>query len=153
MTTTSASTAAPANVVLDQPLYGATIGQAFVRFWRKCVTLHGRASRSEFWWWFLIYAGGGVLLSILNQAVVGAAPTGQTSLSEIIDHTVKVSIASTAWSLINFVGAVTLTVRRLHDTNRSGWWWFIQLVPVIGSIIMIIFVALPTHPAGSRFDR
>ena len=148
ITTTTTSTAG-----LDQPLYGASIGQAFTRFWRKYVTLRGRASRSEFWWWFLIYAGFGVVLSVINQIVVGALPAGETELSVIINHTVKVSIASTIWSLINFIGAISLTVRRLHDTNRSGWWWFVQLIPMIGSIIMIIFVALPSNQAGRRFDH
>ena len=114
--------------------------------------MRGRASRSEFWWWFLIYAGVGVLLSIANQVVVGAAPAGQTDTATIIRHAVAVSIASTAWSLVNLVGGITITVRRLHDTDRRGWWWFIQLVPILGSITMIILVALPTDPAGRRFD-
>ena len=140
------------SVGLDRPLYHATIGQAFGRFWRKYTTVRGRASRSEFWWWFLIYAGVGVLLSIANQVVVGAAPAGQTDTATIIRHAVAVSIASTAWSLVNLVGGITITVRRLHDTDRRGWWWFIQLVPILGSITMIILVALPTDPAGRRFD-
>lgn len=143
---------ARAGAALDQPLYHATIGQALGRFWRKYTTLRGRASRSEFWWWFLIYAAVGVLLSIANQLIVGAAPAGQTDTATIIGHVVAVSVASTAWSLVNLVGGVTVSVRRLHDTNRSGWWWFIQLIPVLGSITMIILVALPSNPAGHRFD-
>lgn len=150
----TASTApARTSATIDQPLYGATIGQAFSRFWRKYATLHGRASRSEFWWWFLIYAGVGVLLSVINQIVVGAAPPDQNTMSMIIRHSAETSIASSVWALINLVGGITITVRRLHDTNRRGWWWFIQLIPLVGSIIMIILVALPTNPAGSRFDR
>lgn len=147
-----ASTPSATDAGLDKPLYGATIGQAFIRFWRKYAILHGRSSRSEFWWWFLIYVAIGIMLSVTSQLLVGAAPP-DSSTSMTIRRIMETSIASTTWSLINFVGGVSVTVRRLHDTDKSGWWWFIQLIPIIGSITMIIFVVLPTNPAGSRFDR
>lgn len=142
------------SAALDRPLYGATFGQALGRYWRKYATFSGRASRSEFWWWFLFYAGIGTVLSIIGQVVAGAAPTGPAvTPSAVIGHSVQASLASSIWALINFVGGIAITVRRLHDTNRRGWWWFIQLIPVVGAIVMIVFMALPTDPAGSRFDR
>ena len=39
-----------------------------------------------------------------------------------------------------------MTVRRLHDTGRSGWWWFIQLIPIAGFIIMLVFLLTESKP-------
>lgn len=58
-------------VPLDQPLYGATIGQAFVRFWKKYVVFSGRASRSEFWWAVLITTIIGVVIEVIGIAAGG----------------------------------------------------------------------------------
>lgn len=123
--------------------YGASAPQAWRRFVTKYFVFSGRASRSEFWWWMLAFVVVSVALSLTNKAAVGPAPTGPDA---VLHYTVQTSVLSTAWSVINFVGAAALTVRRLHDTGRSGWWWFIQLIPVIGSIVMVVLVLLPTRP-------
>jgi uncharacterized membrane protein YhaH (DUF805 family) len=135
----------------SQPLYGASIVDAQRRFWRKYLVLEGRASRSEFWWWMLVFVAVSILLSLVNRELVrplGAAP----STDAIFVYSAKTGALSTLWSLANFVGGIAVTVRRLHDTNRSGWWWFVQLILGVGSIVMIVLVALPTRPAGRRFD-
>jgi len=127
----------------DGAQYGASAADAWRRFVRKYFVFSGRASRSEFWWWMLAFVVVSVGLSLINKAAVGPAPTDPSAVWHYILQT---SVLSTLWSLINFVGAAALTVRRLHDTGRSGWWWFVQLIPVIGSIVMIVFVLLPTRP-------
>jgi uncharacterized membrane protein YhaH (DUF805 family) len=43
-------------------------------------------------------------------------------------------------------------VRRLHDTNRSGFWIFIAFVPFVGGIILLVFMLLDSNPQGARFD-
>jgi uncharacterized membrane protein YhaH (DUF805 family) len=136
---------------LSQPLYGASIIDAQRRFWRKYLTLSGRASRSEFWWWMLVFIAVSLLLSLVNRQVVeplGGAPSNHA----ILVYSAETGVLSTLWSLLNLVGAVSLTVRRLHDTNRSGWWWFVQLIPGLGSVAMIVLVALPSRHEGRRFD-
>ena len=136
---------------LSQPLYGANIVEAQRRFWRKYVVFRGRASRSEFWWWMLVLVVIGLLLSLVGRALVhplGPAP----SSAEIVTYSVKTGALSTLWSLVNLVGGSALTVRRLHDTDRSGWWWFVQLVVGVGSVVLIVLVALPSRAAGRRFD-
>jgi uncharacterized membrane protein YhaH (DUF805 family) len=124
-------------------LYGASAPQAWRRFVTKYFVFSGRASRSEFWWWMLAFVVVSTGLSVINKAVVGPAPTDPDA---VLHYTLQTSVLTTIWSLINLVGAASLTVRRLHDIGRSGGWWFIQLVPVIGSIVMIILVLLPTRP-------
>lgn len=44
------------------------------------------------------------------------------------------------WSLLTFLPSLAVTVRRLHDTGRSGWWILIMLVPLIGFILMIVWL-------------
>ena len=62
------------------------------------------------------------------------------------------------YSLLALVGLATLlptlaaTVRRLHDTDRSGWWYFISFVPMVGGFILLYFSVLEPNPRGARFD-
>jgi uncharacterized membrane protein YhaH (DUF805 family) len=136
---------------LDAPLRGASFGQAFTRFFKKYATFHGRASRSEFWWWFLansIISGllYGLAYSVGNPMMVNENGVPTPVFSAIL-------IPYYIWSLATFIPWLALSWRRLHDTNRSGAWWFIGLVPFVGGIILLVFFLLPPDPAGARFDR
>jgi uncharacterized membrane protein YhaH (DUF805 family) len=88
---------------------------------RVCFTKYadfsGRAGRSEYWW-FLLFI---VLVSIA---------------ASMISH-----VLSAVFSLATLVPSIAAATRRLHDTNRSGWWQLICLVPVIGIIVLIVFLA------------
>jgi len=132
-------------------LYGATPLQAWRRFVTKYVAFSGRASRSEFWWWLLAFAVVSIVLGLVNKAIVPAPASGDTAT--VRAYSLQTSILQLIWALLNFVGAAALTVRRLHDIGLSGGWWFVQLVPGIGSIAMIVLVALPTAASGARFER
>jgi uncharacterized membrane protein YhaH (DUF805 family) len=131
-------------------LYGASLPRAWARFVTKYVVFSGRASRSEFWWWFLGFAVVSLVLSFVNKAIV--PPVQSADAGAILSYTVQVSTLQLVWALVNFIGAASLTVRRLHDAGISGWWWFIQLVPVAGQIAMVVLVALPERATGGRFD-
>lgn len=139
---------------LSQPLYGASFGQAFGRFWKKYATFTGRASRSEFWWWYLanviviavlyaITAIGGVSGATLDPA------TGTTQPGPLIGVGAFLLVA---WALATIVPNLAIAWRRLHDTNKSGAFWFLAFVPLVGGIILIILFALESDPQGARFD-
>lgn len=83
----------------------------------KYVDFSGRASRSEFWWFFLFCCLVGLAAGMFGF---------------IVNCLVFLGL------LLPQVAAAT---RRLHDTGRSGWWQLIGLVPVIGWIVMIVFLA------------
>ncbi|GAA1838698.1 DUF805 domain-containing protein [Microlunatus capsulatus] len=145
---------------LDQPLYDASPRQAFVRFWKKYATFSGRASRSEFWWWYLISVVVSIILGVISVAVVGVDTTvpapGADAQQYAVDsmlRSLKTSAASSVWSLLTFVGLLALSARRLHDTGRSGWWYLIILVPVVGIVVLIVFWASAPRPEGQRYDR
>jgi uncharacterized membrane protein YhaH (DUF805 family) len=132
---------------LDLPLYGATFSQAFVRFWKKYATFSGRASRSEYWWWALIGALVGILTTSLDIGASGSLAQANADLSGPGD------IINAIFGLATIIPSLALAVRRLHDTNRSGWWILIGLVPLVGWIILLVFYVSGPNPAGARYDR
>ena len=92
--------------------FSDSIGSCFGKF----ATFKGRASRSEFWWFYLFQA-------ICNLAAL------------IVGGLVLFALVA---SVLAFPGFSVL-VRRLHDTDRSGWWYWISLVPIIGGIVLLIW--------------
>jgi len=136
---------------LSQPLYGATIGQAVTRFFTKYATFSGRASRSEFWWFYLAYLVVGAVIVIPLNA------TGITSVTVTDGQIVYGPGYWLVWT-IGMIVTLALVVpflaliwRRLHDTDRSGGFFFLSLIPVVGPIILLVLLALPD--AGSRFEN
>lgn len=83
----------------------------------KYVTWQGRASRSEFWWFVLFNFAGSFILGLLG------------------------GIPGIIFSIVVFLPALAVFIRRLHDTNRSGWWYWIALVPIVGFILLIVWAA------------
>jgi uncharacterized membrane protein YhaH (DUF805 family) len=98
----------------------------------KYVTFTGRARRAEYWWFVLFVA----LVSLVASAIDSAA-----------DITVFQVIVGLALLLPN----LAVAVRRLHDTDRTGWWLLIGLVPVVGGIVLLVFMLLDTDPHTNRF--
>ena len=83
------------------------------------VDFRGRARRSEFWYFALFNFIVAAILGTIDQA----AHTGQ-ALAGI-------------YNLIVFLPSFALSVRRLHDLNRSGWWLLLALIPIVGWIILL----------------
>lgn len=84
---------------------------------RKYAEFSGRASRPEYWWFFLFVMVVSVLLDTVSHTLSGL------------------------FCLAMLLPSIAAATRRLHDTNRSGWWQLIGLVPVLGWIVMIVFLA------------
>jgi uncharacterized membrane protein YhaH (DUF805 family) len=137
---------------LDQPYYGAPFGVAAKRFFQKYATFSGRASRSEYWWWALVVFIVSAVLNIASLAAGGAAAamTGETSLTP---GATVVSAIAVIWTLATIIPTLALAWRRLHDTNRSGAWYLLILIPIVGAIILLVFFVSASDPAGRRFDR
>ena len=88
----------------------------------KYATFTGRARRSEFWWFVLFSAIVNTVASVLD-AVVG---------NKLIEILVTLAL---------LLPSLAVTVRRLHDTGRSGWWILIALIPLIGVIVLLVLRA------------
>jgi uncharacterized membrane protein YhaH (DUF805 family) len=55
------------------------------------------------------------------------------------------------YGLAGFLPSLGVMVRRLHDVNRSGWWWLIALIPFVGAILLIVWEATDGTPGDNRF--
>ena len=97
----------------------------FIGALKKYADFTGRARRKEYWMFMLIYLIIQVVLSILGLDLV-----------------------LMVLGLGLLVPSLSIGARRLHDTGRSGWWQLIYLVPLIGLIVMIVFLAQDSHDAN-----
>jgi len=138
-------------VPLSQPLYGATFGQAVQRFFAKYATTGGRASRSEYWWAALAVGLVNFVFAILLLVShgVSANTDGTFNFSPL---GVVVLIIWILFELAVIIPHISVSVRRLHDANLSGYLFLLILIPSLGGLIVFILALLPTNPAGSRFD-
>ena len=84
----------------------------------KYIDWNGRASRSEYWYFCLFFIGGIIVTSIID-AVTGL-----------------MFAFTAAFYLLNLLPMLFVTVRRLHDVNKSGWWLFLSLIPLAGLILL-----------------
>lgn len=94
----------------------------------------GRASRREYW----MFTGISLLIAIV-LGIVDAMVFGETPILGIL------------YTLAILVPSLAVSVRRLHDTNRSGWWLFIIVIPIIGVIVLFVFALQASQNEGSRY--
>jgi uncharacterized membrane protein YhaH (DUF805 family) len=99
-------------------------------------TYQGRASRSAYWWW-LLAAWAATIVATVAQA---------------IDHSAAATFILVAAGIYLELVWLALAVRRLHDIDKSGWWFLIQLVPFIGSIWFLVLTLLPSTPGVNDYE-
>ena len=95
----------------------------------RYATFSGRARRSEYWWWYLFITIVGIIASIIDRAA------GLT----YSDLTVGGGWIATITGIVFFIPTLAVSIRRLHDTSKSGWWILIGLIPLIGWLILLWF--------------
>jgi uncharacterized membrane protein YhaH (DUF805 family) len=97
------------------------------------VDFDGRASRPAYWWWFLFALLAGVAAAILDAAF-GSAP-----------------LLRVVVGLGLLLPGLSVGIRRLHDTDRSGWWILIGLIPIVGWIVLLIFYLREGDPGENQY--
>ena len=140
-------------IPLWAPYYGAPIGEAARRFFKKYATFTGRASRSEYWWWTLISVVVTTVLNIVMSVAGSAGATVNDSGAMVPGPGAMVGvILLVIWGLAVIVPSLALPVLRLHDVNVRGWMILLGLVPFLGGLALLVFTILPSKPEGQRFD-
>ncbi len=124
-------------------LQGAPVGfgEAIRQACRNGFAYRGRASRSAYWW-FLLFQG--VVFAVVAIASTPLAGNKGASLA--------IAIISSLPLLYLEMATLALWVRRLHDTDRSGWWILILIVPYVGAITLLIFTLLKGTPGPNRYQ-
>ena len=113
-----------------------------LRAYARYFDFSGRSDRTEYWWFcvsfWLLVAGGGLLdLAFFGTAVNAVGePTG---------------VFAPLTLLVSLIPSLAVTVRRLHDIDRSGWWCLIGLIPILGFILMLVWMLSPGTQSANQF--
>lgn len=108
----------------------------------------GRATRSEFWYFVLFNIIFGVVINLIVAVPLamlmiasGANEDGATALAEL---------PGLLYLLAVIIPSIAVSVRRLHDSGKSGWWWFLSVVPVL-AFVLLVFYALDSEPGDNKY--
>lgn len=104
----------------------------YIKCLKQYVDFSGRASRMEFWMF--------ALFNFLISLVLA-----------IVDFTLGLGFLQPLYALAVLLPALAVSVRRLHDTGRAGWWLLLILIPLIGPIILIVFWVQDSNPGDNAF--
>ena len=107
---------------------------------KNYVGFSGRSRRSEYWYFTLFYLVIAIVLSVLDGIVFGGSVDGKGT-----------PVLSGLFMLAMLLPSIAVGIRRLHDTDRSGWWLLIGLVPLVGFIVLIVFFVQDSRPGDNRF--
>lgn len=105
-----------------QPVHSVSFNEAVTRFFKKYADFSGRATRAEFWYAYLAVFVFNMLFSIIVRA---SQSTLMSALSIIVSLVLLIPMLAVSW-------------RRLHDIGKSGGYYFIFLVPIVGPILLLI---------------
>ncbi len=106
-------------------------------FTQKYADFNGRARRSEFWYF--------VLFSMLTVIVLGI-------VDGLLIRLIGFPILTPLFVLAQFIPNLAVTVRRLHDTDKSGWWILLSLIPLVG-LVVLVFMCMDSTPGINQYGR
>ena len=100
---------------------------------KKYAVFSGRARRKEYW------------MFLLFNIIIGLVLGGIAWLAGGPD------VLGSIYGLVVLIPGIAVSVRRLHDTDRSGWWLLIGLIPLIGAIVLLVFMAQDSQPGANQY--
>jgi uncharacterized membrane protein YhaH (DUF805 family) len=113
---------------------------------KKYTVFEGRARRKEFWYFALVN-----FLIFIPLTFIGLIIAVASARSDQFGYFALMFIPLFLYSLFIIIPSIAVTVRRLHDTNRSGWWYLINFVPWVGGIILFVFTVLDGTPGPNQY--
>ena len=113
----------------------------------KCFILYnvfsGRAKRAEFWWFFLFTAIVGIMGSIADSTL---------GTIKVFDNNNEIGLFQSLLQIVMLLPGLAVGTRRLHDTNKSGWWQLLWLIPIFGWIPLLIFMIFPSNNDENKYS-
>jgi len=128
----------PAPIPISRPTPNSTSTKKGIIYYylavlKKYATFQGRARRKEYWYFFLANIIVGIVLAVIGLIIKDKGILGGL------------------YALALMIPGIAVTVRRLHDTNHSGGWWFIVFVPLIGGIVLLVFTLYDSQPGTNKY--
>ena len=121
-----------------------TFSQSIKSVFSKYADFSGRATRSEFWDFYLFHFLVVMVYYIALFAMLGSGSRDSSAVGYL-------SVLIIIYALVMTIPSLAVTVRRLHDTGHSGWWIFLNLIPVIGSIVLFIWYVTDSDPDTNEY--
>lgn len=119
-------------------------GTALKAFWSNYSNFKGRSRRSEYWFIQLFLVITNVVVAVVDLAL----------MNWDVDRFIANGgggIVGLIWILATIVPAIAVLIRRLHDTNRSGWWVLIGLIPLVGAIVLLVFTVEDSNKGDNKY--
>jgi len=113
-----------------------SFGQYIADYYKKYVSFTGRARRKEYWYPVLFICLVGVVIGFIST-IFKAGVLGQIIYDVFI--------------VLNILPIISVTVRRLHDIDKSGWWIFIDFIPIIGAIWLFIYLVIKGTTGENKY--
>ena len=108
----------------------------YLKVLKKYAVFGGRARRKELWYFYLFH-----ILIFMVVAIIDSVTTSESEPGLLMG----------LYWLALFIPQIAVQVRRLHDTGKSGWWLFIGLVPLVGSIVLLVFMVEDSQPGENQY--
>ena len=110
----------------------------YIKVLKNYAVLAGRARRQEYWMFVLVNIVISIALRLIDTAVLDASLEGVGPLYGI-------------YGLGVMVPSITVTVRRLHDIGKSGWYLLLAFIPIIGGIWLVVLTCLDSQPGDNQY--
>ena len=112
----------------------------------KCITkkyldFSSRAPRKEFWLYIAFYVGGVFFLTVTDF------------FADTYERESGIGLFTSIFVLLNFIPYLAVSVRRLHDIDRTGWWVLIAIIPIIGGVWLIVLYCFKGNQGENRFGE
>ena len=110
-------------------------------YYKKVLTLYwefdGRARRSEYWWFVVCNTMISIALSLVSTIIFG-----ENNNSDVL---------SNIYAIIVLIPTIAVSVRRLHDIGKSGWWYLLWFIPIIGWIWMLVLLFTEGDSGSNKY--
>lgn len=130
---------------------------AYAKMFKNYVNFKGRSSRADYWYVQLMNCIISLLFEVMlipPAAYIISALVNNTDCATLQIITFACGIALFAvWTITIFIPSLALLVRRLHDTGKSGWWYFIYYVPFVGSIILFVLMLIKGDENENKYGE
>ena len=108
---------------------------------KKYTVFDGRAGREEYWYFVLFNLIATIILAVIDN-VIGT-----------FNAQAGIGVLGTIYALGVLLPSLAVTARRLHDTGRSGWWMLIAFIPILGFIVLIVFMIQKGNPGSNQYGE
>jgi uncharacterized membrane protein YhaH (DUF805 family) len=123
---------------------------SYVQVFKRAFDFTGRSRRREFWLFVLVNLVVTAVLTALDTLLGLGGVTTLTGPGYAFTYLAP-GLLGSIYNVVVLIPNIAVSIRRLHDTDRSGWWLFIALLPLIGAIVLIVFWAMEGTRGANRF--